>query len=142
MGLKFGIHIMMGTSKYAVNKTVKGTNYKVKDIVGNNHCPWPGVHFGDKFQSHVNLQHRKKNKSANQYHVGISNNTNHGCGCNWESRSLDVNMSHPGARPYYTSLIEQYIHEWRVDFIKNVRVWNLLQTLDRARTGFDLMRIS
>ena len=89
MGMKFGIHIMVGTSTAALNKTVKGTSYLVSEVTGNDDCPWP---------SHGHNPH---------------------CTCNWQAKSLDINVSHPGGRAYYDSLYEQYLDLWNVDFIKN-----------------------
>ena len=89
MGMKFGIHIMVGASAAALNKTVKGTSFRVSEVTGNDDCPWP---------SHG---HNKK------------------CTCNWQAKSLDINVSHPGGRAFYDSLYEQYLTDWKVDFIKN-----------------------
>ena len=46
-GLKFGLYWTRGVNAGAVNKTVKGTQYRVGDIVSNAkhaNCPWGGGH--------------------------------------------------------------------------------------------------
>jgi hypothetical protein len=95
LGMKFGVHIMVGTSVFALDKTVKGTSYNVSEVIGNDDCPWP---------SHG---HQSR------------------CTCNWQAKSLDINVSHPGGRAFYDSLYEQYITEWKVDFVKNDCVFGI-----------------
>ena len=94
MGLKFGFHIMMGTSSDAqkAKAKVKGTSYSISDIMGSDQCPNSGP--------------TKPYPSAS-------------CGCNWNAHSKDVNASHPGAQPYYASLYDLFVNDWQVDFIKN-----------------------
>jgi alpha-galactosidase len=77
LGLKFGIHIMRGIPRQAVdnNTIVKGTKYRAKDFVS----------YSD---------------TASWYH-GM----------------YGIDMTKPGAREYYNSLIELY-SEWGVDYIK------------------------
>jgi len=95
MGLKFGFHIMMGTSSDAIkaNSQVKGTSYTMQDIAGNDECPT---------NTGPTAPHRDSN-----------------CGCSWEGHSKDVNASHPGAQAYYASLYDMFINDWQVDFLKN-----------------------
>ena len=55
-GLKFGLYWTRGVNAGAVNKTVKGTHYRVKDIVSHAkhaNCPWGG---GDTWLG-VNTSH-------------------------------------------------------------------------------------
>ena len=39
------------------------------------------------------------------------------CNCSWDTQSVGLDPSKPGAQQYYNSLIELYA-EWGVDFIK------------------------
>ena len=109
LGMKFGIHIMVGTSKYALNKTVKGTNFLVSDVIGNDACPWP------------------------------SHGSQRRCTCQWQAKSLDINVSHPGGRAFYDSLYEQYAG-WEVDMIKNDCVFGLDYRPDQIKYQSDAIR--
>lgn len=97
----------MEFTSYALNKkTVKGANFLVSDVIGNDACPWP------------------------------SHGSQRRCTCQWQAKSLDIDVSHPGGRAFYDSLYEQYAG-WEVDMIKNDCVFGLDYRPDQIKYQSD-----
>ena len=45
------------------------------------------------------------------------------CKCTWDSIGIGLNVTHPGAQPFYDSILELYA-EWGVDFVKWDCMWD------------------